>query len=73
MKLLVENTLTNEVGVVEGSPNDAAMSVKVGDEFTIAGVRTAVPNTARRWWQFWKPKYILGPLQRYRVKEIKHG
>lgn len=73
MKIYYENIVTNEVGVIEGPPTPQAMSVKVGDEFTIAGVRTAVPNTDRKWWQFWKPKFVLGPLQRYRVTDVRNG
>lgn len=67
MKILLENTRTNERAFLEGPvlPKDAI--INIGDEFTIGGVHTAVPNLARRWWQFWKPKYILGPLQKYRV------
>lgn len=73
MRIKVENTRTDEMAYLEGPflPEDAV--INVGDEFTIGGVHTAVPNLARRWWQFWKPKYILGPLQKYRVLEVTDG
>ena len=73
MRIKVENIRTNERAFLEGPflPKDAI--IKIGDEFTIANVHTAVPNLARKWWQFWKPKYILGPLQKYRVLEVSDG
>lgn len=42
--------------------------IKPGDEFTIQGCLATVRNPSRKWWQFWKPRWIMsGELQRYRV------
>ena len=73
MKIYCENVVTNEVGIIEGPPTPQAMDIKVGDEFTIGGVHTAVRNTDRKWWQLWKPRWVMGPLQRYRVTDVRNG
>lgn len=42
--------------------------VKVGDTFTIEGVRRRVPNPDRAWWQLWRPRLIESvELQTYKV------
>lgn len=73
MKIYCENIATNEVGVIEGASIPEGAVINVGDEFTIGGVHTAVPNAGRKWWQFWKPRWVVGPLQRYRVTGVRHG
>lgn len=70
MIIHAENTATNERVELEGVEPPGGLDVKVGDIFTVGGVHTAVPNTERRWWQFWKPRWVIGPLQRYRVTDI---
>lgn len=32
--------------------------IKPGDTITLADCYRAVPNSARRWWQFWKPRLV---------------
>lgn len=32
--------------------------LKAGDTVTITGFHPLVPNTRRRWWQFWKPRSV---------------
>ena len=32
------------------------------------GYREFSPNTDRRWWQFWKPRKVFGPLVPYLPK-----
>lgn len=32
--------------------------MKPGDHFTIAGCFAMMLNPNRRWWQFWKPRYV---------------
>jgi len=44
--------------------------MKPGDNFTIAGIHRKVRNGKRRWWQFWKPRYIDGPLKVFQVVKI---
>jgi hypothetical protein len=42
--------------------------IKVGDTFTVAGVRRLGPNPDRAWWQFWRPRLIeSAELQTYKV------
>lgn len=48
------------------------MTIKIGDEFTIAGVRNMRPNPDRRWWQLWKPRRVPAELKVFRVVE-KHS
>lgn len=36
------------------------------------GYREWVANPDRRWWQFWKPKDVLGPMRSY-VPRIPDG
>lgn len=33
--------------------------MKPGDKFTIAHVHPWMRNPARKWWQFWKPKWVV--------------
>lgn len=40
-------------------------NIKPGDKFTVAGVYHALPNPDRKWWQFWKPDKIAGPLYEF--------
>lgn len=32
------------------------------DKYTVAGVYDFIPNDSRKWWQFWKPKWVIGEL-----------
>lgn len=73
MIIKIENTRTNERAVLSGMMIPHNANIKIGDEFTIHGVHTAVPNVSRRWWQFWKPRWVIGPLQKYRVLGVGDG
>lgn len=35
--------------------------MELGETVTIAGIYEQVPNPARRWWQFWRPRFVAGP------------
>lgn len=52
-----------------------APNIKVGDVFTIEGIRPLIANPDRRWWQFWKPRLIENPdpeiLQMFKVVNSK--
>lgn len=39
------------------------MDLRAGDHFTIAGIYVAVRNPDRKWWQFWKPRFVADPAQ----------
>jgi hypothetical protein len=57
-----------EEGVSENQIVTIPNVFAVGDTLTIAGVMARVPNPARRWWQWWKPRMIDGPkLQKFVV------
>lgn len=43
--------------------------MKPGDTFTIAGIYELIPNSSRRWWQFWKPRFVKGPPKVFKVRE----
>lgn len=47
--------------------------IKVGDIFTISGIFKMKKNPTRKWWQIYKPKYVvdLGNLQKYKAIEIE--
>lgn len=64
-----------EPGAVRVNYNEviAPKPIKEGDMITIEGMHQMVPNPDRKWWQFWKPAKILGPLQRYRVLAVSEG
>lgn len=47
--------------------------IKEGDVITIQGAHHMVPNPDRKWYQFWKPRRVFGPLQRYRVVAVNEG
>ena len=39
------------------------------DTFVIAGAYERIANPDRRWWQFWKPRFVAGKnLQRFNVR-----
>lgn len=33
-------------------------TLKLGDKVTIKGFNISVANPARKWWSFWRPKFI---------------
>jgi hypothetical protein len=41
-----------------------------GDTFTIEGIHRKVKNGKRKWWQFWKPRYIQGPLRVFKLHSV---
>lgn len=50
------------------SVNDGPL-LKPGDILTIAGDYQTIANPKRRWWTFWRPRFItMSQLQRYRVQ-----
>lgn len=48
-------------------------TIEVGDVFTVAGLHSWVKNPKRKWWQFWKPARVKGPLQTFRVTDHAAG
>lgn len=39
-------------------------ALKPGDKLTIAGAMVPIKNPSRKWWQFWKPRMVAGPVYR---------
>lgn len=66
-RVFIQNVETGLLSALDGESGAEYECIAVGDKFTIAGVRTAVPNEGRKWWQFWKPRWRIGPLQTFVV------
>lgn len=69
--IYAQNMTTSENVVLTGMADPGGETVQVGDVFTVAGVHTAVPNTRRKWWKPWEPRWLIGALQQYRVTGVK--
>lgn len=48
--------------------------MRPGDKLTIAGIHGMERNPDRRWWQLWKPRWlVMSELQCFEITGELHG